>query len=162
MSKEKERKTARILYVDQGKTGKEIAELLGIPEKTISIWVNKHGWKNARNAAVAGKENRLDNLMQIVDGLAADRLELNAQLKNTSDPDTQKLLRAQIADVDNSIQKWTKQIETVSKENSITLGTYLSVMKSIFEALQRYNPDLYVKTVDFQESHINEQSTILD
>jgi predicted transcriptional regulator len=162
MAKEKERRTARILYVEQGKTGKEIADLLNVSEKTISDWVNKSGWKSLRTAAISSKENRIDNLMHIVDQLAADRLELMHNLKSTQDEDAQKILRNQIADIDSAINKWGKQIEQVNKENNITLGTYLSVMKSIFTALERYSPELYYKTLDFQESHLNEQSTILD
>lgn len=162
MAKEKERRTARILYVEQGKSGKEIAELLSVNEKTISEWVNKYGWKKARTAAVSSKENRVDNLMLIVDQLAADRLELSAKLKQIQDEESIKALRSQIVDIDNAISKWTKQIESVNKEGSITLGTYLSVMKSIFTALQRYSPELYLKTLDFQEQHLNEQSSILD
>jgi predicted transcriptional regulator len=162
MAKEKERRTARILYVEQGKSGKEIAELLSITEKTVSDWVNKFGWKKARTAAVSSKENRIDNLMLIVDQLAADRLELSAKLKQAQDEEAIKTLRSQIADTDSAISKWAKQIESVNKEGSITLGTYLSVMKSIFTAMQRYSPELYFKTIDFQDQHINEQSSILD
>lgn len=162
MAKENERKTARILYVEQGKTGKEIADLLSVTEKTVSEWVNKYGWKNARNAAVASKENRVDNLMRIVDGLASERLELTAKLKECTVVDAQKELRSQIADIDSAIAKWTKQIESVNKENNITLGTYLSIMKSIFDALNRYSPELYFKTLDFQEVHLNEQSTLME
>lgn len=162
MAKENERKTARILYVEQGKTGKEIAELLSVSEKTVSSWVNKYNWKKARTINIASKENRLDNLIQIVDQLAADRLELQEQLKTATDDKAKQSIRSQIADIDGAITKWTKQINAVKKEDNITLGTYLSVMKSIFNAMQRYSPELYLKTIDFQEFHINEQSAILD
>lgn len=163
MAKENERRTARILYVEQGKSGKEIAELLNVSEKTISLWVTKYNWKKARTVTVSSKENRLENINQIVDQLASDRLELQHKIKESNNDEKQlKIFRAQISDIDNSISKWTKQIETVNKDGNITLGTYLSVMKSIFDSLQRFSPELYYKTLEFQESHINEQSSILD
>jgi transposase len=162
MAKDNERRTARILFVEQAKTGKEIAELLGVSEKSISNWVTKYGWKKAQTLHAASKENRLDNLIQIVDDLAANRIELNNSLKKSNDIQEQKTIRAQIAEIDNSITRWTKQITAVNKDETITLGTYLSVMKSIFNSLQRYSPELYLKTIEFQEIHINEQSTLLD
>ncbi len=162
MAKESERRTARILFVEQKKTAKEVSQLVGVTEKTIGTWITKYKWKEARNAAIAAKENQLSNLYQIVDDLVADRIKLSKELKSCNDGDRQREIRENIAGIDNTINRYNKQIELRNKNNTVTLGVYLSVMKGIFDALQRYNIELYLKTLDFQEHHIQEQSTILD
>lgn len=162
MAKENEKRTARILYVEQGKSGKELAGLLNVAEKTISNWVSKGHWKKARAIHVTSHENRLENLQVIVHQLADERIALQKRLKEKLTDEQKQEIREQLAVMDKSLSEKIKDIEKTKKDGSISLGTYLSVMKSIFDALQRFNPELYLKTIDFQEFHINEQSSILD
>ena len=165
MAKDSERKTARILYVEQGKTAKEIAELVGVSEKTISGakgWVNKYGWKSARTARITGHDNRIGNLRQIIDDFATDRLALNAELKDlTKSGDDKKRIteiRHQIAHIDNSVANWNKTLENADKESNVSLGTYLNIMDKIFNSLRTFDIKIYLKTIAFQEQHINEKS----
>ena len=151
MAKDSERKTARILYVKQGKSAREIAELVQVAEKTVSNWVNKYGWKSARTAIVTGRKNRISNLRQIIDDFASDRLELYAELKelqrNKDDKKRIQEIRQEMAHIDNVVASWNK-----------TLETYLHVMNQVFKSLQIYDTKLYMKTIDFQEIHVNDKS----
>jgi len=165
MAKDSERKTARILYVEQGRTAKEIAELVNVSEKTISGangWVNKYGWKSARTARITGHDNRISNLRQIIDDFVTDRLSLNAELKDLiksgGDKDRIAEIRVEIAHTDNSVANWNKTLENADKNSNVSLGTYLHVMDKVFNSLRTFDIKLYMKTVTFQEQHINEKS----
>jgi transposase len=161
MAKEKEKKVARILYVDQGKDAKEISGMVNVSEATLSKWVNQFGWKQARSARVANPSNRTNNIKQIINDLSEQRIELGRQLKQAeSDSDIERCteLRTIIAKVDDAVSKWNKTLENVDKENQVTLSTYLNVMDMVFEALRKEDIKLYMKTLDFQERHLNDVS----
>ena len=66
--------------------------------------------------------------------------------------------RKNISKIDDAVSKWNKTLRDINKEAKIPLATYLEVMQSIFEALQHYNPKLYMQTLDFQEKHIHDAS----
>lgn len=161
MAKTKERSIARNYFVELGKTAKEISELLGVSEQTISKWVNdpKENWKHQRNAKVSKTEVRTDNIRMLINCLTEDRLSLDKKLKeseaNGSNEEVAEL-RKEIARVDDSISKWNKTLSTVDRENRISLGEYLSTMETIFQALRIHNEKVYLQTIDFQEKHINE------
>lgn len=162
MSKDSERKTARILYVEQAKSAKEIAELLNVTEKTISAWVNKYAWKSARTAKITSRDNRVHNIKQIIDGFANDRLNLNSELSDLvrlgNDKKRQDEIRAEMARIDSGVANWNKTLENVDKESKISLSTYLYVMDRIFKALNSFDTKLYLQTIIFQEQHVNDVS----
>jgi len=161
MAKDKERRTAHILYVEQGKSAKDIAELIGVSEKTISGekgWVNKYGWKEERTARVTSKEKRIENIKKIIDNMACARLELDLKLTQTADKKEQDDIRMQIARIDAGVANWNKTLEQMDKDNKVSLSSYIHVMERVFKSLQIFNQDLYLKTLDFQEMHINQIS----
>jgi len=158
MAKEAERKTARILYVYQGRDGKEIASLVGVSEKTISDWVNKFKWKAARTANVTGRDNRIENIKQIIDGFAQNKLELqdklNELVKSKGNKDEISELRQELARIDSGVANWNKTLETVDKESKVSLSSYLYVMEKVFNALRTFDTKTYLRTVAFQEHHV--------
>ncbi len=157
MRKDKERNTAHILYIEQGKSAKEIAELLGVSEKTISVWVNKYGWKSRLTAKVTSRDARIDNLKRIIDNIAEQRIELQAELsdlvKTNSDKERRQQIRMEMAGIDGTIANWNKTLEHAEKETRITLGTYLTVMERVFRAMQVFDSKLHYQTIAFQEQH---------
>jgi len=160
MAKDKERNTARILYVEQGKSGKEVAEMLSVSEKTISAWVTKYAWNSARTAKITSKDNRIENLKRIIDGIAEDRLRLQAELTdliNTSeDKERQTAIRMEMASIDGTVANWNKTLENAEKETRITLGTYLTVMQRVFKSLYQFDSTIHNQTLAFQDQHIND------
>ncbi len=165
MAKDKERKTAYILYVKQGKTAKEVASLVGVSEKTISGkdgWVNKYGWKAARNAKITSYENRIDNIHQLIDDFAENRLKLQKELTEIAlkggNKERTAEIRQDLARIDSGVANWNKTLEQVDKENRISLGTYINVMDRIFKALRAFDIEIYMQTIAFQEHHIVEKS----
>lgn len=158
MAKEKERKTARILYVDQGKPNNEIARLVGVTEKTISQWAAKYGWGEERTARNVTPARRMENIKSIIHSLSEERLEVHRQAQqaeNNGDLDGATELRTRIGKIDDSVAKWNKTLTAIQDENKVSLSVYLKVMDMIFDALRLYDSNLYLQTVEFQENHIH-------
>lgn len=161
MAKEREQKLARLLYVEQGKTAKEISTLIGVSEQTISKWVNKYGWRDQRNAIVANPGIREDNIKQLINGLTEQRLELTVQLREAEtkgESSTAFDIRKQLSQIDDAVSKWNKTLQNVKKESQISLSVYLSVMEMIFDSLRQFDEKLFLKMIDFQEHHLNDVS----
>jgi len=50
---------AKLLYIKESLTQKEIAEKVGITEKTLSLWINKENWSQLKTSLVITKEEEL-------------------------------------------------------------------------------------------------------
>ena len=163
MAKEKEKKIAKILYIEQNKDAKEISTLIGVSEVTLSKWVNENNesWKKQRNARMSNPSVRTDNIKQIINDLSEQRITLGHQLKiaeRDSDLEECTLTRKSIASIDDAVSKWNKTLTSIDKENQVTLSSYLAVMEMLFEAIKAYDEKLFFNTLDFQEVHLNEVS----
>lgn len=175
MAKEKEKQLARIYYIEQGKTAKWIAEKLSLTEKTAGAWISKYGWKELRNAQENGVDKRIDNIKEVIDGIIEDRsaartlltkykIEYSSAKEKGDDEDAKSLkelvndTRKDIVGFDDAISKWNKTLENFDKENKISLSNYIHVMEQIFKDLQAFDQPLYLRTIEFQEQHINKVS----
>jgi len=81
MAKDKERKLAKVLFVEQGKSAKQVAELVNVSEATMSKWVNDSGWMAERSARNANPSKQLANLQQIIFGISEERIQLTKELR---------------------------------------------------------------------------------
>lgn len=159
IKKKNEWKTARSLYIEQGKTAKEIAELLGVTEKTVGKWIAEGNWKKERDARMASPANRIENIQNIIGNLSEERLELDRKVKyaeEQSDTDEVNRLYKRISAIDDSVSKWNKTLETIDKDSKVSLSTYLYVMDMIFKSLNSFDPKLFLQTINFQEQHVND------
>lgn len=69
---------AKLLYVSQRLTGKEVATRAGVSEQTISKWVNLYGWENLRTTLLVTRKERIQStIAQLteLDNLIASREE---------------------------------------------------------------------------------------
>lgn len=163
MAKDKERKLAYILFVEQKKTAKEISLLIGVSEKTLSGWINADDerWKKDQRLRHTSPTQRVANIEQIISNLADDRIRKSIELNDAekkADTELASELRKEIAKIDDAVSKWNKTLRDINKENKVPLAIYLEVMQSIFEAMQHDNPKLFMQTLNFQEKHINDIS----
>ena len=161
MAKEREQKIARLLYVEQGKTAKEISALVGVSEQTLTKWVSKFGWRDQRNALIANPGIREDNIRQLINELSEQRLELSRQLRDadkSADTALAHDLRKQMYQIDDAVSKWNKTLINIKKETQISLATYLNVMEMLFDALRQHDEKKYLGLLDFQEQHLNDVS----
>lgn len=158
MAKDSEKRLAYNWYVHFGKTAKEISQLVGVSEPTMVKWVKVGEWKKEREARSASPTKRLENIKAITGNLAEERIALSKKLSkaekegNTSEVET---IRKATCGIDDAISKWNKHLQQIDKENAITLSVYLEVMDSIFNAMQHHDSALFMKTISFQEAHVN-------
>lgn len=160
------KKEAHDLYVRDGMMCKEISERINVSERSVSNWINENDalWKKERQASVISSQKQGDNLKQIINILADQKLELLRMIDEAiAEGDSDKVLelRKQAAGLDNSVAQWGNQLKEVDKKNRITLAIYIDVMGRIFDAMKAYNAELYFKTLDFQENHLYEAAKML-
>lgn len=149
--KDNELRLFRTLYVDQAKTAKESAAIVGVSEKTASDWVKKYGLKELRDAKQNAPDMMILNIKNLLSKLAEEQMEIQ---NDSSIDDTEKIKRrAQLAD---EVSKWTKALESAQKENLIPLSVYLRVMEMVFDSIRDKYPKIYLQLIDFQEKHIHE------
>ena len=72
------KKEAHDLYVRDGMMCKEISERINVSERSVSNWINENDalWKKERQASVISSKKQGDNLKQIINILADQKLEL--------------------------------------------------------------------------------------
>lgn len=160
MAKERERKHARILFVDKGKTAKQIANEVGVNENTVGNWISKYNWKRDRAAKILNTESRQENLIEIISSFASERLnlqqEIRALIKKDATSKEISELRKQIAQIDDAVSKWNKTFATVKKDNEINQLTLINAGDIIFKHFDSKYPHLLKESTEFQEYFINE------
>lgn len=155
--KDQQRIIAKSMYVDQGKQGKEIAALLGVSEVTMSGWVKDGRWKEEREARLNSLSERSENIKKVISNLTEQRLEIDLMRKEATaarDKETIYLCDAQAVGIADQISKWNKALISLDKNNRLTLDLYLEVMDEVFKSMMAYDNPLYMKTLDFQQAHV--------
>lgn len=158
MAKEKEKRIAFDYYTSQGLTAKEIADMLSVTEKTVGEWVEKGNWKAVRDAKVNGATKRSTNIKELISELTDQQLDLVIEIKQAKAQGDKEMvisLRQQSAALSQEVAIQTKALERMDTDNKISLSSYLDVMNDIFKNLEHYDKDVYLKTLDFQESHLS-------
>ncbi|MCZ2393409.1 MAG: helix-turn-helix domain-containing protein [Chitinophagales bacterium] len=170
--KQTEKAHAKILFIEKGWTRKDIAEKVGVSERTVGQWASKEKWEDIRAAQLVTDHNKKRNIGEAVANLSEmmlsyqrERNQLSVELDKEDDEDAKNELRVRIADLDktifntsNAIAAVSKQEQRYDKDNAVSFIVYLNVMESIFNALLEDDPALHMQTVDFQETHIHEMA----
>lgn len=157
--KDKERAQARALFVELGKAQKDISEMLGVAEKTISKWATDENWKAARTARMTSTDNMLTNGKMAIANLSDIMLDLQksrVEAVAKGEKATIALIDGSIMGMADAIAKTGSNLTKFEKNNATSLVTYLNVMDSIFKALQHEDPKLHQQTLDFQERHVQD------
>lgn len=158
MAKEKEKRIAFDYYTNQGFTAKAISEIVNVNEKTIGDWVEKGNWKSVRDANVNSSKNQAQKIKEFISELTDQQLEINIDIKGAKavgDKNLVSELRKQSSALSQEVAIQTKALERLDNDNRISLGTYLEVMTNIFKNLEHYDKAIYLKTLDFQDSHLS-------
>lgn len=153
-----EKRAARIYYVEQLKTAKEIAQLCNCTEKTIGSWIEAGGWKKERDARLNSCDNQTARIRELISVLSERSLEIEKQIKTELGRGNKVEaadLREESIKIGDQVSKWNKTLEGMDKENRISLSTYLEIMDDIFKNIQLEHPELHMQLLNFQEKHIN-------
>jgi len=157
MAKHKEKRIAFDYYTNQGLTAKEISEIVNVSEKTIGDWVSQGNWKSVRDANFNSSSNRSTKIKELISELTEQQLEIATEIKQAkarADNEMVIALRQQSSSISQEVAIQTKALERMDTENKISLSTYLEVMSDIFKNLEHHDKDVFLKTLDFQEAHL--------
>jgi DNA-binding XRE family transcriptional regulator len=148
MAKIREQKLAEDLYIKGKKTAKEIAQLVGVTEKTIGDWIEKFKWKDRRNALLGSQQNGLKNINHLIDMYAENLVAME------NDPDAKQDQKTKLVD---ALAKLNKAKDGFEKEYRIPYNTYINVMDLIMsDMLVKVNPKIHLEVMEFFENHTNE------
>lgn len=158
-TKEKEKAQAKMLFIELGKSQKDIANMLGVSEKTISRWVTDEKWNSERTARQMATKNIKINGRLAISNLSQILIELQEQRADEFSkpmPDKQKIeaLDAAIIKYTHGIAQAASQVGKILEDSKITLAVYLQVMDEIFNSLLAEDSKLHTLTLDFQERHV--------
>jgi hypothetical protein len=160
-SKDTERTTAKILFVEQYKSAKDIARQINVSEKTVGNWIEKYNWKSERDARMNSNKKQVQRIREVISIKCERAIALENQINDAvkkNDIELIDCLKQQAISLGDEVSKWNKTLENLDKENRISLSVYIDVMDSVFKSLQKDYPKLYLQTLDFQDKHINEIS----
>jgi uncharacterized protein YjcR len=119
ISKAQEREYARILYVSERITFKEIAERTGTTEKTIGKWAVADNWDKLRKSLLTTKQSQLVhwyNQLEAINEAIADR----GNIPTNAEADT--------------MSKITSNIQRLETETGI--GEYVEVGRKLLTFIQ--------------------------
>jgi transposase len=151
MAKPQQNKLARMLFVEQGKTRKEIAEQLHVREKTVGDWVRAGNWEALRTQRVTSKDSAVANLQQLISELTQQRLDMQQNDKADASE------KARLTD---EISKHSKTLSELREEGEVTLNARVVVMQWIFTEMEREHPKLFAQLIDFQEKLLDQAATL--
>lgn len=97
---------ARIYFLKEDITQKEIAERIGVTERTIGEWINNEGWEKLKRNILLTREEQLSNLY-------AELEEINNEVKNREPG--QRYADSKLA---NTRRYLIRDIEALEKETS--------------------------------------------
>lgn len=156
--------TAKHYFVEQLKDTEEIAVLLNKPHRTVRSWAEKGHWKNERDARLNSNKNRIENIRKVISNLTEQTLSIMEQRGEAlavQDKAEIAALDMQAVGIADQVSKWGKMLAELDKKGGVTLEVYLYVMDEIFKSMQAYDNDLYLKTISFQQQHIEAVSITL-
>lgn len=90
MKTDQRKELAKLLFVNEQLTQREIAQRVGVSEKTFSRWVNEGQWRKLRQSLLVTKEEQLRRIYDQIDELntAIASREPGQRYANTKDADT--------------------------------------------------------------------------
>lgn len=148
MAKIREQKLAEDLYIKGKRTAKDIAQLVGVSEKTVGDWVERFKWKERRNALLGSAQNGLLNINNLIDAYAEKLVEME------NDPEAKQDQKTKLVD---AIAKLNKTKDGFEKEHRIPYNTYINVMDLIMsDMIAKIEPKHHLVLLEFFENHTNE------
>ena len=148
MAKIREQKLAEDLYIKGKRTAKDIAQLVGVSEKTVGDWVEKFKWKERRNALLGSAQNGLLNINNLIDAYAEKLVEME------NDPEAKQDQKTKLVD---AIAKLNKTKDGFEKEHRIPYNTYINVMDLIMsDMIAKIDAKHHLVLLEFFENHTNE------
>jgi uncharacterized protein YjcR len=137
ISKKEEREYARMLFVNERITYKEIATRVGVGEKTISRWAKDDNWDKLRKSLLTTRQSQLVHWYNQLDAINEDIMErplLLVKGKEVENPNKKGIPTNGEAD---TMSKITSNIQRLEVETNI--GEYIEVGRKVLTFVQDIN-----------------------
>jgi uncharacterized protein YjcR len=157
MTKEAEKEFARILYVNERLTFKEIALRTKVTEKTISKWANADNWDKLRKSLLTTRQNQLVhwyNQLEAINEDIATRPSAVKDSKGKDVPRAEKILIPTNSEAD-TMSKITSNIQRL--ETEVGLGEYVEVSKKLLTFIQAIDLQHAITFKNYIDEFINDR-----
>lgn len=141
LSKDSEREFARMLYVNDRITFKEIAARVKVAEKTISKWAELDGWDKLRKSLLTTRQNQLVHFYNQLEAMNEMIAERTPPVPLSKEADT-------MSKITSNIQKL---------ETEVGLGEYVEVSKKILTFIQNVNLTDAISFKNYIDEFINDR-----
>lgn len=143
MKNDQKKELAKLLFINERLTQKEICARVDVSEKTLSKWVNAEDWKRLRQSLIITKEEQLRRIYEQIDELnvAISQREQGKRYANSKEGDTLAKLTAS-----------AKNLETEASVSDI-----ISVSKKFLNWLRPVDLDKAKEFANYMDSFIKEQ-----
>ncbi|MPM00630.1 hypothetical protein SDC9_46858 [bioreactor metagenome] len=141
--KDAERQLAEMLFTRDFLTQKEIAEKLGVAEKTVSKWAIKYKWKEKRQSVIVTKETQLKRVYDQIDELNTAILKRPEGERYANNKESDTLIK--LANVAKTL------------ESEASLAEVIDVSKRILNYVRSYRTDKAAELAAIFDDFINEQ-----
>ncbi|OWP84338.1 hypothetical protein BWK59_05810 [Flavobacterium davisii] len=138
IQKKEEREYARILYVNERITYKEIASRVKVTEKTVSKWAEEDNWDKLRKSLLTTKQNQLTHWYNQLEAIN-EKVAARDNIPTNTEADT-------MSKITSNIQKL--EVET-------NLGEYIEVGMKVLTFIQDINLEDAKKFKNYYDEFIN-------
>ena len=152
------------MVVVQGYTQKKSAEMLQVSENTLSNWAKEGNWKELKEGRMQDYRSEVSNIKQIIRLTSQRRLEIEEEIgkaQESGDKDSEAALRIEANKLADAIAKWGKALRELDKENKYSLGELINMMDDMFSDLRQFDPELFERTIPFQQYYIRKKTNEL-
>jgi predicted DNA-binding protein YlxM (UPF0122 family) len=140
LTKKEEREYAKMLYVNERITYKEIASRVAVTEKTVSKWATDDNWDKLRKSLLTTKQSQLVhwyNQLEAINEAIAER----GNIPTNAEADT--------------MSKITSNIQRLETETGI--GEYVEVSRKLLTFIQGIDLSEAKKFKNYIDEFINEK-----
>jgi transposase len=156
ISKTQEREYAKILYVSERITFKEIAERTGTTEKTISKWATADNWDKLRKSLLSTRQSQLVHAYNQLEAINED-IANRPQLPNEKGELKPRKERVGIP-TSTEADTMSKLSSNINKlETEVNLGEYVEVSRKLLTFIQGIDLSDAKKFKNYIDEFINEQ-----
>jgi transcriptional regulator with XRE-family HTH domain len=138
MKNDQKKELAKLLFINERLTQKEICARVEVSEKTISKWVNTEDWKRLRQSLIITKEEQLRRIYEQIDELniAISQREPGKRYANSKEGDTLAKLtasaknletEASISDIISVSKKFLNWLRPVDLEKAKDFANYMDL-----------------------------------
>ncbi|WP_312394725.1 terminase gpP N-terminus-related DNA-binding protein [Chryseobacterium sp.] len=140
-SKTQQREHARLLFVGERITLKEVAERVGVTEKTVGRWCKEDGWEELRKSLLTTRQTQLARWYSQLDAITS-KIEKRDNIPTPSEADT--------------MSKITSNIQRL--EIDLGLGEIIDTAKKIITYTQQINLNDAKMIKAYFDEYINDRA----